>query len=506
MSMSRREFIHSAGIGVAALAARGVRASHATADGRQDSPTTVSTTQGSGGLLIRNGSVVTAEGRFDADVRVRDGAIAELAPNLESAGERVIDARDLLVLPGGIDPHAHLTQAGGGSAQYRFVDDLTSGSQAALAGGITTIGNMTVPGRDQTVQEALARDEEFVRRMAIADILLHPVLLDPSQLDEAAIEALAEAGHTSVKIFMVIPSFDRYLREYVRVMRQAGAAGLLCVVHCEDPAIIAEATDALVAAGKSSLLHYADSRPILSETIATRRAIAYCETTAAPIYVVHLSAKEPFDVCREAQARGLPVYIETRPIYLHFTRDRYLEPDGPLYVGQPPLRQAEDVEALWGGIEDGSIHVLGSDTVGWSREQKLDPSLSVENLRPGVPNLQEMLPVFHSEGVVKGRISLERFVELTSTNAAKLFGLYPRKGTIAVGSDADLALWDPGVTRRIEREGLFSRAGFSLFEGWEVTGWPVTTIRRGVVVYENGRITAEPGSGQVLRRGPTQGV
>jgi dihydropyrimidinase len=502
--MSRRQFIHSAGIGVAALAARGARASHATADGTKDSSAGVGATQGSGGLLIRNGSVVTAAGRFDADIRVRDGAIAELAPNLETVGERVIDARDLLVLPGGIDPHAHLTQAGGGSAQYRFVDDLTSGSQAALAGGITTIGNMTVPARDETVQEALARDEEFVRRMAIADILLHPVLLDPTQLDEAAIEALAEAGHTSVKIFMVIPSFDRNLREYVRVMRQAGAAGLMCVVHCEDPAIIAEATDALVAAGRSSLLNYADSRPVLSESIATRRAVAYCETTGAPIYVVHLSAKEPLGVCREAQGRGLPVYVETRPIYLHFTRDRYLEPDGPLYVGQPPLRQAEDVEALWGGIEDGSIHVLGSDTVGWSREQKLDPSLSVENLRPGVPNLQEMLPVFHSEGVVKDRISLERFVELTSTNAAKLFGLYPRKGTIAVGSDADLALWDPGATREIERGGLLSRAGFSLFEGWTVTGWPVMTVRRGAVVYEDGGITAEPGSGRVLRRGVWQ--
>jgi len=492
--MSRRDFIYSAGIGVAALAASGTRASYATAG----------TGQRSNGLLIRNGSVITVEGRLEADIRVREGSIAELGPKLETAGEQVIDAGDLLVLPGGIDPHAHLTQAEGGPAEYRFADDLTSGSQAALAGGITSIGNMTVPGREQTVQDALARDEEFIDQKAIGDIFLHPVLLDPSELDEAAIRALGEAGHTSVKIFMVIPSFDRNLREYVRVMRQAGAAGLLCVVHCEDPAIIAEATDALVAAGKSSLLHYADSRPVLSETIATRRAIAYCETTGAPIYVVHLSAAEPLTVCREAQSRGLPVYVETRPLYLHLTRERYLQPDGALYVGQPPLRLADDVEALWRGIEDGTIHVVGSDTVGWSREQKLDLSLSVENLRPGVPNLQEMLPVLHSEGVVKGRISLERFVALTSTNAAKLFGLYPRKGTIAVGSDADLALWDPGATRTIDRAGLLSKAGFSLFEGWEVTGWPVMTIRRGEVVFERGRITANPGSGQLLRRGPTQ--
>jgi dihydropyrimidinase len=494
--MSRRDFIYSAGLGAAALAASGTRASHATAG----------TGPRSNGLLIRSGAVVMAGGRLEADIRVRDGSIAEVGPNLETAGERVIDAGGLLVLPGGIDPHAHLTQAEGGPAEYRFADDLTSGSRAALSGGITTIGNMTVPGRGQTVQDALARDEEFVRRMATADIFLHPVLLDPSELDEAAIRALAEAGHSSVKIFMVIPSFDRNLREYVRVMRQAGSAGLMCVVHCEDPAIIAEATDALVAAGKSSLLHYADSRPVLSETIATRRAIAYGETTGAPIYVVHLSAAEPLAVCREAQGRGLPVYVETRPLYLHLTRERYLEPEGALYVGQPPLRLAEDVEALWGGIEDGTIHVVGSDTVGWSREQKLDPSLSIENLRPGVPNLQEMLPVLYSEGVVEGRISLERFVELTSTNAAKLFGLYPRKGTIAVGSDADLALWDPSVSRTIDRAGLVSKAGFSLFEGWEVTGWPVLTIRRGAVVYEDGRILAEPGSGRLLQRGLSSGL
>jgi dihydropyrimidinase len=495
MAMSRRDFVYSAGLGVAALRTGGAE----LADGTPADPT-----RKVSGLLIRNGSVITAEERLEVDVRVRGGSIAELGPGLEPAGERVIDAGGLLVLPGGIDPHAHLTQAEGGPAEYRFVDDLTSGSRAALAGGITTIGNMTVPAGGQTVQEALARDEDYVRRMAIADVLLHPVLLDPGELDRPAIEALADAGHTSVKIFMVIPSFDRNLREFVRVMRQAGAAGLMCVVHCEDPAIIAEATAALVSAGKSSLRHYADSRPVLSETIATRRAIAYCKTTGAPIYVVHLSAAEPLSVCREAQGRGLPVYVETRPLYLHFTRERFLQPDGPLYVGQPPLRRPEDVEALWGGIEDGSIHVLGSDTVGWSREQKLDPSLDVENLRPGVPNLQEMLPVFHSEGVVKGRISLERFVELTSTNAAKLFGLHPRKGTIAVGSDADLVLWDPTVERRIEPDGLFSRAGFSLFEGWTVTGWPRLTIRRGAVVHENERVTAEPGSGQVLRRGASQ--
>jgi len=497
--ISRRDFVYRTGLGMAVLAAGTPRSAGASDDASGSA-------RRQRGLLVRGGTVVTSEGQSVVDVRVRDGVVTEIGPGLPPNGERVVDAGDLLVLPGGIDPHAHLTQGEDTPPQYLFADHLTSGSEAALAGGITTIGNMTYPGQGVTIQEGIARDEEFVRRDAIADIMLHPVLIDPSELDEARIRELVEAGHTSIKIFMVISSFDQNLEDYVRVMRQAGEAGVMSVVHCEDPAIIAEATRALVEEGKSSLRYYAGSRPLLSETVATRRAMAYCETTGAPIYVVHLSAAEPLDICREAQHRGLPVYVETRPLYLHFTSERFLEPDGPLFVGQPPLREAADVEALWKGLEDGSVHTLGSDTVAWSRDQKMDPSLDIEDLRPGVPGMQEMHPVLFSEGVLKGRISLGRFVELTSRNSAKLFGLYPRKGTIAVGSDADITIWDPNDTRRVELEEMLSRAGFSLFEGWDVTGWPLVTIRRGDVVYENGRVTAEPGSGQLLRRGPTQSI
>ncbi len=458
------------------------------------------------GLLIRGGTLVTSAERRGADIRVREGKIAEIGERLEPEGARVIEAAGLLVLPGGIDPHAHLTQAEGAPEAYRLADDLTSGSEAALAGGVTSIGNMTVPGRDEDVFAALDRDARLVAERAIADIFLHPVLLDPRGWGEEEIGRLGADGHTSVKIFMVIPSFDEHARDYVQLMRRAGAAGMVSVMHCEDGPIIAEATRALLAAGKGSLRHFAKSRPVSAEVIATQRAIAYCEATGAPVYLVHLSAAEPLRICREARARGLPVYVETRPIYLSFTQERYLDAKGPLFVGQPPLRTAQDVEALWVGLQDGAVQTLGTDHVGWSRDQKMNPSLTVADLRPGVPNLQEMLPVLFSEGVAQGRISAQRFVEITSTNPAKLFGLYPRKGTIAVGSDADLVLWDPGATRTIDVSDLRSRAGFSLFEGWKVTGWPRTTIRRGAVVFDEGQVKAEPGSGRLLRRGPTQAV
>jgi dihydropyrimidinase len=220
--------------------------------------------------------------------------------------------------------------------------------------------------------------------------------------------------------------------------------------------------------------------------------------------VVHLSSLAALKVCRKARDGKLPLFVETRPIYLYFTRERYLRPDGPLYVGQPPLRDEADVQALWQGMGDGAVDTLGTDHAPWTKEQKMDPASDINKLRPGVADLQTMLPVFYSEGVSRNRIPLEKFVALTSSNPARLFGLYPRKGDIAVGSDADIVLWDPAATRKVERAGLLSRAGFSLHEGWELRGWPKVTIRRGEVVCEDGRVTASPGSGRIPPRGPTQ--
>jgi dihydropyrimidinase len=312
---------------------------------------------------------------------------------------------------------------------------------------------------------------------------------------------MAAAGHTTIKVFMCMEDFDRHVLAYLAALRAAGEAGMLTLIHCEDWAIISATCQALLAEGRGSLRYYAESRPVISEVVATQRAVAMCETTGAPIYVVHLSSERALRVCEEAQAQALPVYVETRPLYLHLTQERYLDPDGAVYVGQPPLREAHDVAALWEGLARGTIHTVATDHAPWTREQKLEPALNVANLRPGTNELQVMLPMLYSEGVLKGKISPEQFVALTSSNAAKLFGLYPRKGTIAVGSDADLVLWDPTESRVVRGAELFSQAGFSVYEGTEVTGWPQITIRRGQVIYQDGRITAQPGSGQLLQRG-----
>ena len=447
-------------------------------------------------ILISGGTVVTSEGRFDADVRVRDGTIVEIGTGLAAgAGAREIDATGLRVMPGGVDPHVHL----GG----RTRDDYRTGSQAALAGGITTISNFAFHAEGQTLAQAIEGEAALIREQAIADVILHAGITPRTQTGEMTTLA-AETGQTSTKMFMVWTVFDAAVPDYLATMDAAGRNGILTMVHCEDWPILARAVAELTAAERTSLEYFPDSRPVVAEVVATQRAVAMAEATGAPIYAVHVSSAGALRVLREARERGLSVFVETRPIYLHFTRERFEGPDRGLYVGQPPLREQADQDALWAGIANGSVHVLATDHVAYRRDEKMDPSQTISRHRAGLSNLQVVRPMLYSEGVVQGRISEERFVAVTSTNAAKLFGLYPRKGTIAVGSDADIVLWDPDETRTIRDEDMFSGAGFSVYSGWEVTGWPVMTLRRGEVVYENGEILAGPGSGELLRRGRWQ--
>jgi dihydropyrimidinase len=417
--------------------------------------------------------------------------------------QETIDATEMLVMPGAIDAHVHLSSPPGRPPEPAWVDDFTSGSRGALAGGVTTLGNMTFLGPGETPLQGLEREGAIARQQSIADVLLHPVLAETNEATLDEIPRLLDFGHNSIKFFMSLGNFEHQVQGYLEATRRAGASSLITLIHCEDYAINEDATTRLMASGKGSLRYYPESRPVLSEVVATQRAVAFCEATGAPIYVVHLSSKRALDVCADAQARGLPVYVETRPLYLHLTRERFEEPDGAKYVGQPPLREQIDVDALWTGIQQGVLHTVCTDHAPWSLAAKLDPELSVAKLRPGVENLQTMVPMLYSEGVRTGRISLSRFIEVTSTNAAKLFGLFPQKGTIAVGSDADFVIFDPNLPRTIENSMLVSNVDYSVYEGWDVTGWPLITIRRGELVYRDGEIVGSPGSGRLLHRGPT---
>jgi dihydropyrimidinase len=446
-----------------------------------------------GELVIRGGQVFTGERLVTADLRIRNGQIAEIGPKLPvPQGAQEVDAKGLIALPGGVDPHVHV--AG------NWADDYTSGSAAALAGGITTIANFVPQRPDEGAGVALDAAEKLIREQSIADVMLHTTIGDPATFTAPWFSALADRGQPSIKIYTYRPVFDQNAPGFLRLFKAAGAAGVLPMIHCEDGAILTTTAEQMIAEGRGSLRYFADARPALAEEVATQRAVAMSEATGVPIYIVHVSSTRALRVAQDAQRRGVAVFVETRPIYLHLTSDRYEGPDGPIYVSHPPLREKTDQDALWKGLADGTIHVLASDHAPLSRERKMDPTQTVARQSPGMENLQVMLPMFYSEGVKSRRIDLKRFVAASSTNAAKLFGLYPRKGTIAVGSDADVVLWDPNARRPIRDEDILSGTRFSVYAGRDVTGWPTMTIRRGEIVYADGKVTGRAGSGQLLRR------
>ncbi len=458
-------------------------------------------------MVIRNGLIVTEAGRVQGDLRIRAGVIAEIGQNLTPGeGARVIDATGKLVLPGGIDTHVHLAPIRTANTR-KGADDFTSASRAALAGGITTIGAFFGQGRDPAVSAAqrLADVVDVATRQTIADAILHFTVGDPTRLTPADVPMLRERG-VSLKIFMRGLSFDQRVDENLKLIEAAGRAGVLTLLHAEDAAIIAGAMDRLVSERRTALVgqNFADSHPIAAEEVGTQRAIGFAEVTGSPIYLVHMSSERAMRVAEAARARGLPVFTEVRFIYLHLTRDRFNQPDGPIYTGAPPLRDKTDQDYLWGAIARGSVDVVNTDHVGYTRAEKMDPENSVLRPREGANFLQDQMPLLYSEGVRKGRITLEQMVKVTATNPAKLFGLYPRKGTIAVGSDADVVIWDPDLTKTIRDEDILSNGKFSIFDGWEVTGWPILTVRRGEVVFENGEIVASPGSGMLVPRGRWQ--
>ncbi len=372
-------------------------------------------------ILIRNGLIVTETGRLRADLRIRGGEIAEIARNLTPArGARTIDATGKLVLPGGIDTHVHLNPVRTPDSRPG-ADDFESASRAALAGGITTIGAFIGQNPAVPVAQTLAEAADAASRTTIADAILHLTISDPAKLTPADITMLRERGVTP-KIFMRGMAFEQRLADNLKLIEGAGKAGLLTQLHAEDAAILAGAMDRLMAQGRTALVgqNFADSHPVEAEEVAVQRAVGFAE-----------------------------------------------------FTGAPPLRDQTDRDYLWAAIARGSVDAVNTDHVGYTRAEKMDPGNSVQRPREGSNFLQDQMPLLYSEGVRRGRISLERMVAVAATNPAKLFGLYPRKGVIAVGADADVVIWDPELTR---------------------------TIRRGQVVYENGKIVAAPGSGRLAPR------
>ena len=449
-------------------------------------------------LIIKRGTVATGSGAAVIDVGIEDGRIVQLGGTM--TGSQQIDAEGMFVLPGGVDPHVHLTPPRTGPGENSWADDFEIGTRAALAGGVTTVGNMSFPRKGEQMGEGLRRDIEDGRMNSLTDFFHHPVLLDPDEDALKELPELAVEGHPSVKIFLSFKRFDRNVDSFLKAMRVAAEVGSVVLLHCEDAALMGCCGELVRDAGLTSHRHYPETRPVVAERIATERAIGFCEISGAATYIVHLSSQAALDVCRAGRARGLPLYVETRPIYLHLDRARFEEPDGAKYAGAPPLREEHDQEALWAGVVDGAVSTVATDHAPWTLEQKLDPALGPAELRQGMAELETSLPMLWSLGVARKRISVNRFVEVTSTNPAKQFGMYPQKGCIAPGSDADLLVLDPNETRTIDGSKMHSAAGYSPYDGWEITGWPKFTVARGEVVAEGSTVDASPGRARLVPR------
>jgi dihydropyrimidinase len=447
-------------------------------------------------LAIVGAIVVTPTGVARADVGVAAGKIASIAlPGAIDSAQRVVDARGMILIPGAVDPHTHLDAE---MFSMQTADDFESGTAAAAAGGVTTIVDYAFQAQGGSLSEAIDKWKAKARGRAIIDYGFHVALLDPTPDAIAEIPRVVERGVTSIKIFMM-QGFETRARDYMRAFKAAGECGALLAIHAEDEHLIGFCTERLLAAGKRDVTHFGASRPPLSEAAAVRRALAMTEITGAPAYFVHLSSREAIDEIRRARARGRVVLAETRPIYLYLTEERFLESNGAKYVGYPPLRSGEHRDAIWAAIEDGTIDVVATDHCSWSLERKISAD-RFTRMPPGMSNLETLVPMLYSEGVAKGRISISRWVELIATNAAKIFGMYPRKGAIVEGADADLVVFDPNRKVVIDAREMHSRADYDPFEGFEVTGWPQMTISRGVPIVTDRKVDAAAGRGEFIAR------
>jgi dihydropyrimidinase len=344
------------------------------------------------------------------------------------------------------------------------------------------------------VERAL-RDAE----RSLADFAFHVVVTDPSEAARAEIPGLVRDGHAGLKVFMVSPRFVERRNDYRLLLRAAAEAGAVVAIHAEDHEIVAARTAELHASGRTGVEHFPESRPVEAEVKAVVEAVDLAATTKAAIYLVHLSSRAALDAVR-AGKRHARVYGETRPLYLYLTRSQFDRPDAALWVGQPPLRDADDVDAVWAALADGTLDTVGTDHIPHTRAAKLAPGLTFDKIPPGVSNLETLLPMLYSEGVRKGRLTLARLVEVLATGPARIAGMYPRKGVIAVGSDADLVVFDPEVRRTIRAKDLHSACDYDPYEGWEVTGWPEAVLLRGAVAFERGDARVQPGRGRFVPR------
>jgi dihydropyrimidinase len=455
-------------------------------------------------LLVRGGLVVAAHGTGIMDIAITGERISGILDTRGSgpvSARHVIDATGLVVLPGGVDAHTHLNSNWPFADERTPADDFESGTKAALAGGITTVCDFVYTLDAESLSQATARVQDDAETHSHADFALHLVVTTLTGDVAAQVPDLIAAGFPSFKFYTQLDDYVGNGADYLDLLEVIGASGGIAMFHCEDRALLRYGAAMLRRSGRRPPRHYPAAKPAEVETAATAQALCYAAAAGVPAYIVHLSAGAALDQVLAARARGATVYAETRPLYLHLTAACFDADDAEaaMFIGTPPLRAQPDRARLWAALGSGDIDTIGSDHVGFTRAQKYQRGDTFETVPKGMASMETMIAMLYSEGVRTNRITLERLAAVVSGNPARIFGLYPRKGAIAAGADADLCILDPAQTRAVPGDSAHSAADFDVFEGWQVTGWPVLTVLRGQVVYAGGRITSGPGTGQLVK-------
>ena len=451
--------------------------------------------------LIKNGNVVTAVDNYFADVLIEDGKVAVIGNKLTMEADRTIDASGKLVIPGGIDPHTHMELPFGGTSAS---DDFRTGTIAAAHGGTTTIIDFAVQYHGESLIQAVDNWHKKAEGKTAIDYGFHLITTDLPDERVPEMRQLINEGVMSFKMFMAYPGvFLVDDATIYRAMKNAANAGGLICMHAENGIVINEIIKHALAEGKTAPKYHALTRPTKAEAEGVHRAIAIAEMAEAPVYIVHLSCADALEEVREARDKGIPAYAETCPQYLFLDYSLYEREgfEGAKWVMTPPLREKWNQDKLWQGLQGNDLQVISTDHCPFCfKEQKELGRDDFTKIPNGGPGVEHRMSLIYNGGVAGGKISLNRFVELTSTSAAKLFGLFPRKGTIAVGSDADIVIFDPNEEMTLSVETHHMNVDYSAYEGMKVRGVTKTVLSRGRVVIDDGKYVGKPGDGQFLKR------